>query len=345
VIRSVLVIKLGAIGDVVMAAPMATALKRAHPGASVTWLCGHTVAPLLQLLPDIDEIVELDEKSLLTGKTAQRARVMASAVATLRRRRFDLVLNGHPDPRYRVLETLVRGGTVRRFVRSPRKRPLPIPGRYHGDEYIRLATGVDGPDMDQVLPAPIRPPLPERLSPTGERRGSRFGLAPGGARNVRADDAVRRWPLQRYVELAERLVAAGHEIVLVGSRGDLWVREAFAGVDRCTDRVGETSLPELLAVLGTCDAVVTHDSGPMHLARIAGTPLVAMFGPTLPQEKVPAGAAGRILSGGEDLPCRPCYDGRRFADCPAVPCMASIGVGDVVEAALGVAGDGEGPPA
>jgi len=329
-IQSALILKLGAIGDVVMAAPMATAVARAHPGVRVTWLAGRGVVPLLRLLPDIDEIVEVDEAALLTGNTRRRMAAMAAAARQLRFRRIDLLLNGHPDPRYRILELLVRARSVRRFSRNPRERIMPVPGRYHGHEYVRLALGGDGPGVPVVLPEAIRPPLPPELPLA--RHGTRVAVAPGGARNALSDDEVRRWPLERYVALARTLADQGVETVVVGGPDDAWVSSAFAGIDRVTDLVGRTSLPELLAVYGACDVVVAHDSGPMHLARLAHVPIVALFGPTDPRGRIPADhGESVVLWGGQALSCRPCYDGKRYAACPTVNCMGEIRVSEVLD--------------
>lgn len=329
-VQTALILKLGAIGDVVMAGPMATALARAHPGVRVTWLAGRGVVPLLKLLPDIDEIVEVDETALLAGNYRDRMRSLGAAARDLHMRRFDLVLNGYTNPRFRVLEQLVRGGTIRRFCRNPRERIMPVPGRYHGNEYVRLALGGDGPDAPIVLPEAICPPLPRDLPLTGE--GPRVAVAPGGARNVLNDNAVRRWPLERYAELARALTDRGAETVVVGGPDDAWVSDAFEGIDGVIDLVGRTSLPDLLAVYGSCSAVVSHDSGPMHLARLTHAPVVALFGPTDPRWFVPPAHAGtQVLWGGGHLPCRPCYDGRRFHDCPANLCMADISVSQVLD--------------
>lgn len=334
--RSALIVKLGAIGDIVMAAPMATALKQAHPGIWVSWLAGRGVAPLLRLLPDVDEIVEIDEAALLAGNSRDRIKVMARAAGHLRLRKVDLLLNGHPDPRYRVLEQLVRAREVRRFSRNPRGRIMPVAGRFHGHEYVRLALGTEGPDLPVMLPGPVRPALPDDLALPGD--GPRIAIAPGGARNVLNDNEVRRWPLEHYAELAGQLTARGMDVVIVGGPGDGWVSEAFASIDGATDLVGRTSLPDLLAVYGACDAIVTHDSGPMHLARLAQVPVIALFGPTDPSWFVPpAHATTTVLRGGSELPCRPCYDGKRFHDCPDNVCMREIPVEevlDVVEAVL-----------
>lgn len=327
-IRSVLIVKLGAIGDVVMASPMAAALGRAHPGVRVTWLAGRGVVSLLERIPGIDEVVAIDDRALLAGSSVQRAGALASAARTLRKRRFDLVLNGHPDPRYRVLEGLVRAGETRRFSRSPRRRALPVPGRYHGDEYLRLALGEDGPSMaSAALAIHDLPDPPSALEPG---RGSIVGIAPGGARNVLSDDEVRRWPVESYAEMARQLGQDGVRIALTGAPDDEWVREAFADTEGIIDLVGHTTLLELVAALAACDVVVTHDSGPLHLARLAGTPTVALFGPTHPREKVPPGPSDRVMWSGADLPCCPCYDGRTYAHCPERTCMRAIAVDPVV---------------
>lgn len=75
-------------------------------------------------------------------------------------------------------------------------------------------------------------------------------------------------------------------------------------------------------MLARATACVTHDTGPLHLACLAGTPTVALFGPTLGAEKVPPYARVRVLSAG--LPCAPCYDGRDYASCPEARCMQSL---------------------
>jgi heptosyltransferase-2 len=149
-------------------------------------------------------------------------------------------------------------------------------------------------------------------------------LAPGGAKNILRDDALRRWPIGHYVRLAELLLKEGKEVLLTGGPSDDWVRESFKDL-KARDLVGRTDLTDLVALYGQCQVVVTHDSGPMHLAALAGTPVVGLFGPTRPDEKVPPDGPIHVLWGGEHLTCRPCYDGKNYADCLNNECMKSIG--------------------
>ena len=113
------------------------------------------------------------------------------------------------------------------------------------------------------------------------------------------------------------------------------MRPSFAGLP-VVDLVGKTDLIELAGAIQACDLLITHDSGPMHLAFLARTPTIALFGPTRPSERLPHDAKVRALWGGTHLACRPCYDGREYAPCPNNVCIQSIRPADVVAEAVNV---------
>lgn len=328
----ILIVKIGAVGDTVMALSMLDALLQKDPGARITWVCGRTVEPLLKATGKIHELVVVDESKLLRGNALQKPAALLTAGVRLLGRRFDLIVTGHSDPRYRMLGRFSFGKTRRSFG-SDKGRAWPVPGRFHGDEYARLVTGEDGPGAFKSkafqLRVPLRPELQKELA-RDER--ALVALAPGGAKNVLRDDALRRWPLESYRRLAELLLEGGFRVVLTGSPSDDWVREAFRGL-KVSDWVGKTDLLDLTALYGECGLVVTHDSGPMHLAALAGAPCLALFGPTNPFEKVLPGGPIRALWGGEDLACRPCYDGKNFANCSHNACLRSITAEKVYEEA------------
>jgi heptosyltransferase-2 len=151
---------------------------------------------------------------------------------------------------------------------------------------------------------------------------------------------LRRWPAPNYAELVRLLSADGCELVLVGGPQDDWVRPYFSGVETL-DYIGKRSLEETLRLLSECDVVVSHDTGPMHLARLVRVPLVALFGPTDPAQFVTTtDGLVTVLRGDDNLACRPCYDGREFARCTNNVCMTSITaarVADAVRRVLGAA--------
>jgi heptosyltransferase-2 len=328
----VLIVKIGAIGDVVMGIPAADAAHETGDDVRVTWVCGTTVEPLLRFMGVADELVVVDERALWSASRLARIRAVLSVWRRLAGRRFDLVAIGHPDPRYRMLTMFVRARTTRSWNRRG-GRPWPIWGRYHGDENVRLVLGGDAATLPRRPFPDFRFPFDGSLAEElGGAPGGRVVLVPGSAKNPIRDDALRRWPLEHYVELAQRLVAEGRQVVLAGSADDAWTREAFSGAG-VADAIGQTSLVELCGLMQHSDLVITHDGGPLHLALLAGTRLIALFGPTSPHEKVPEREGVVVLWGGADLACRPCYDGNDYANCPLNVCLHEVSAERVHEEA------------
>lgn len=324
----VLIVKLGAIGDVIMSLTMIPALRAANPDAHLTWVVGRGIAPLLELIDGIDTVLAVDDQQLLCGGVLGRTRSILSVWGALGARHFELVVTAHGDWRYRLLTVPVLA-QERRYFRAV-GRSGPIRGRYHGGEYARLITGQDGPAAPRYDLPRITRPLP--VAPFARRPEERIVvLAPGGARNLLRDDALRRWPVEHYALLAHALTQRGFQVVLVGAGHDSQFRPAFDGLP-VTDLIGKTSLPELAATFRAANIIVTHDSGALHLARLMRTPVVALFGPTSPLERIPSPECPQpgshpqalVIWGGAHLPCRPCYDGVHYAACPMNECLRSV---------------------
>ena len=335
----ILVVRLAALGDVVMASAVLQRIRAELPGAHVTWLCGEAAAAIVRLFEGVDEVLTVDDARIFRGNALVRGLEIGRLWARLARRRFDRVLLGHPDPRYRALVP-VRRRKVHAFRRGPHN-PMPLPGRFAGDEFARLldpSGSHDGPIVGHWPIADVRPRLPrERVLPSSPA-GGLIGLVPGGARNILRDDALRRWPVERYAALARTLLAAGHRVVLIGDAGDAWVRPHFEGL-AVLDRLGALSLTGTLAALRDCDLVVAHDTGPMHLARLVRAPTIALFGPTNPRERLVEDGLTFPLWGGADLACRPCYDGRSYAACRSNVCIQEITAEAVARLAEKILGD------
>lgn len=331
--RSVLIVKLAAIGDVVMALPMVTALRAQDAAAHITWLCGRTAAPLVEHIEGIDECVVVDDVAVLSGNRAQKAQAVMAGWSTLRGRRFDLVITAHTDPRYRVLGARVRAAE-RRWLGERTDRTRLVPGRYYGDEYVRLVTGLDDQSAVRFTPPRLRATLDAAVAARMAAFAGRrlIALAPGGAHNPARDNPLRRWPLQNYAALARQLVAAGDVVLLTGTADDAWIRAAFTGID-VTDLVGATTLPGLAALYARCAAVVTHDSGPLHIARLVDSRVVALFGPTMPSTILRDSPRAIALWPGVVLPCAPCYDGQNYAACSSNRCLQIL-TPDVVAASV-----------
>ena len=322
----ILLVKIGPIGDVVMASPILEAACRLYPGSRVTWLVGESLADLVGRFEPTPEIMTIDDKVLWRGSFAGRTRLMFDLWRRTAGRSFDLCLFAHSNRRLQWLTRAMRFTTWRGFESKHGRRP-PIPGRRHHHEHVRLLTGHDDEmGMAGVFPRIALRSLPKSLSiPHGT-----IILCPGGAKNDLREDALRRWPVASYAMVARTLIEQGIPVVLAGGPSDAWVRYAFEGLG-VIDRIGSTSVADSLDLFSSAKVVVAHDSGPMHLADLAGVPVVALFGPTSPHEKGPIGPSSRVLWGGAKLACRPCYDGIDYAACASNRCLQEVTPARVIE--------------
>ncbi len=327
--KRLLLLKFGAIGDVVMAIPAAALLHEA--GFSVDWVVGAAIAPVLRVYPWIN-VIPVDEARLLRGSIAARLNAMRDLWRSLRRgsakNSYDLCATLYYDRRYRILTLPVHAR--RRISLSWQDRATCLlPGRHHTDEYARILSG--RPDTEtpaQLAPVPA-PDLPPNPHPRVSGR-VRIVLAPAGARNLLREDALRRWPVENYVALAAALLGRGYEVLLAGGSDDRWASAFFAELARkaspgsFADLIGSLSLVETLALLHSAEVTVTHDTGPLHLAGITSTAIVTLFGPTDPHGRLPQRPNCVALWGGEGFACRPCYDGRDYAPCPHNGCIREV---------------------
>ena len=313
-----LIIKLGAIGDVLMAVPAAYALYQ--QGTQIDWVCGQTVAPLLALYPWINVIVA-DDRAILSGSSAARVRALLSLWKTLAGRRYTLCATLYYDPRYRFIALPVRADRKIILSRSDRATGI-LPSRHHTDEYARILLNLPDGERANSLP-PLRPEaLPP--DPLNSRNSSRrIALVPASASNMLRQQTLRRWPAENYAALARTLLAGGCEVVLLGGPDDAWVRPHFSGL-AVIDKIGALTLPQVISACDTCDAVISHDTGPLHLAGLSLARVIALFGPTDPANFMPRRTGVLGIWGGEGFACRPCYDGRDFPPCSNNGCMQQI---------------------
>src|SRR5579862_887083 len=323
----ILLVKLAALGDAVMASAIVPAARARWRDAELTWVAGRAVAPLARLLDGVDRIIELDERRLLRGGMVTRFAELARAWRTIGGA-YDVALVSHGDARYEALTWFCGAGDVRRAVMGAGRTR----GRWHGDGYAWLVEGTAawGPRAPGARYADLKPgalPAP----PAVDGAGPLVVVAPGGARNVLRDDALRRWPLGHWSELVRALRAGGSRVVAVGGAEDA-AEGAAAAAAGATDLTGRTTVASLLSLLAAAACVVTHDSGVMHLALLVRAPVVALFGPTRPEERIPGGARATVVSAAQRLACAPCYDGFGYAPCARNAYVADVDVEQVAAA-------------
>lgn len=144
-----------------------------------------------------------------------------------------------------------------------------------------------------------------RLGLTTDRQA--LALCPGAEYGP-----AKRWPEAHYAAVAEAMLARGWQVWLFGSAGDRASCETIAGLTggRCRNLAGETALEDTVDLLACAAAVVTNDSGLMHVAAAVGVPLVAVYGSTDPGYTPPLSEKARVVRLGLD--CSPCFE----RECP-----------------------------
>ncbi len=343
------VIKIAAMGDFLMATPAIRAL--AASGLRVTAVVGRQIEAVARRNPDLDSLIVSDDRVIFHGSFAGKLAEVVRLARQVRRLRPDCGFNFHRDSRYAAILRLA--GVPVRIGFAARKnrwlnRPVDVSGiAHHVFQYARLAMAAGAVPASYRLGFPLtgeeRQQGSNRLLASGLGGDGRWvALAPGGAANVKETMSSRRWPSGHFAELAARLGQRGLGVVVVGGPGDVPLGQQIAASGaRVFDLCGRTSVAEAAAIFSAVGLVVSNDSGLMHLAAAVNRPVIALFGPTRPDEKKPLTERSVALWKAEKMPCAPCYHDGIFPDCREVACLEAITV-DEVESAVWRALEGQG---
>jgi len=275
----ILVVRLGAMGDIVHALPAAASLKHAFPGWQVTWVVEPRWAPLLEANPFVDRVVLLDR-----GTGAGLAR----AWRELREGRFDFAVDFQGLIKSALVACAARTERIYGFDRTLAREPLAA--MFYSDKV--LARSIHRVDRNLELAAaagastalhafPLPPGRAEGELPTGA-----FVLA-----SPLSGWRAKQWPLDYYARLAERLRREGGVPLVLN--GPPSVRKTLAGVTGAVPHF--SSIEGLIDATRRAAAVVGVDSGPLHVAAALGRPGVAIFGPTDPAQTGPYGTSFTVL--------------------------------------------------
>jgi lipopolysaccharide heptosyltransferase II len=311
------------LGDAVMALPAVADVRRALPAAVIDVAARPSIAPLLTLVPGIGSVVTL-------GKGR-------AAVESLRTGRYEAALllpNSFNAARLAWSAGIPERWGYRSDFRSPLlTRAAWPPTRVHQAEYYRdlvRALGFTGEALAdprlELTPEHRAAGLALLASEGWDARRPLVAVAPGAAFG-----GAKRWPAASFAALVDGLTRDGVATVVIGTPADrLAATEMLAATTtsaRPIDLIGRTDLPALAGVLVHCRALVTNDSGAMHLAAALGVAVTAMFGPTRERETHPLGSGHTVLT--HPVWCRPCM----LRECPLThACMRGISVDAVLAA-------------
>jgi len=340
-VRRVLLIKFWGVGSLQLLTPAVRSLRQRHPGARLVLLTLEGNADFAGGLGVFDELRCLDVSGGSWRKIALR---VLRLLAGLRADAYDRVYDFEFFTRFSALVSFVAG--------APRSHGFSSTsawrGGLHTDDvtfnrywhvarnFRALAGGEDGAELSWRDLAPYEVEARERLALGAKLAAA--GLAPATPYLVLNPNAgqlslERRWPRERFTALAERALATWDgAVVLIGSAHE---RAYTAGVGteardggRLLDLCGELTMGELCALLEGARAVVSNDSGPMHLAAALGAPTLGLFGPETPLMYEPLGEHARSLW--RPTVCSPCINVHqgKVATCihERPECLENIGV-------------------
>jgi lipopolysaccharide heptosyltransferase II len=348
----VLLIRLRLIGDVVLSTPVIRALRRTFPTARLTYLVERDAAAVVSSNPHLDDVLVI-ERSRGLSRVLEDVRL----AWRLRRRHFDVVIDMHGGPRSSWLAFATGApqrigyditGRTWMYTRTV-PRPRELRPRHSVLNQWDLLGAIEG--WQDTPPDPARDAVEMPLDPAADARIAARLRAAGVESHhelvlvhVSANNPFRRWPEPAFMELVAGLAGASpsRRIVLSSGPSDRTAARRIVSGARArlapdvAARVldfGEFDLMELRALIGRSRLFVGGDTGPLHVAATTATPVVAVYGPTLPVRSTPwrdPAVATESVELGE-LPCRPCD--QRICEPGDYRCLTRVKPQDVLAAA------------
>jgi heptosyltransferase II len=319
------------LGDAVMTVAAVRAIKNGRPDAHVTIAAPAKIAPVWKLVPEVDAILPLASNSLLAAVRLIRGR-SGFDVAILFPNSLRVALEARlSGVRRRVgYRGHLRSWLMNQIVPEPRK---PGPREHQSTRYLRVAqecgAGNSRHPTSSIQIAPSNQPLATPEPGEGGSATHYLGLCPGAEYGP-----AKRWLSERFAEAAVKVAAQAQvQWVLFGTPKDAQIGEQIATDlgDSCVNRIGQTTLDQLILALRQCRLLLTNDTGTMHLASLLGVPVVAIFGSTEPGLTGPLGDHHIVLR--HHVECSPCF----LRKCPIdFRCMKAVAVQEVVDAVLSI---------
>ncbi len=324
-----LLVRLGSLGDIVHAMPVAAALRTAFPAARIDWVTHPAYVSLVSLVRGVDTVIPVDTRVWHTGRRGN----VVEGLGLLRQAGYDVALDLQGLVKSAVLARAAGArrtlGFTRAHLREPAARffydesvdPGEVAHVIHKNLAFCAAVGADSRTVQFPLTTPASAVAAQLAS---ELRGQPYVLLNPGAAWPN-----KRWPAARFGALASRLreQQGMASVVLWGPDEQALAEAVVQASDGAARLAPPTSIPDMVAVAAGARMMVSGDTGPLHLAAAVGTPVVALFGPTRCERNGPWDA--RDLTVARTDVCECLYERRCRR---ARPCIGEIDVNEVLAA-------------
>ena len=351
----ILIMRVGAFGDILMGTSLLAALRRAYPNAHLTWIVEHSEVQAIDASPYVDELIRWDgsywKRMVRTLRYAAWVTRILRLRNALHKNHYDVFVSFQPEE----WPLLARGvgaalkigvfDTFRRYYRAQKTSgntrlythayAYPNLPDHRIDQYLLTL---------EALGLPPDPAQPLSMGYTEEDRKAAvqylagcgfFGNEPLVLLAPLTTWPTKCWPPENYVALGNALAQQqGCRVVVIGSAKERDAVESLAAQmePRPLTAAGTLSFRQMAALVDQCALVVSGDTGPMHVASALGVPQIALFGPTSPEWYGPRSPHAVSLL--HPVPCGPCDQ----KHCPNegeahILCMKLLSVPEVLEAA------------
>ena len=308
--KKILIIKPSALGDIVMAMPMFNAIRSAYPDAHISWFVRKEFADFLRVNPKIDDLIIFDRKKLSKfWINADAFKELRSLINKLKMADFDLVIDCQGLFRTAFFAWVTgcknRIGLANAREGAPlfytNKVKMPENSVHVIDHYMKLAkeSGAKISKIEYGLVTIQKDieSVKSKLESKGLNGRDYAVIVPGASREAKV------WPGGKFAILAEKIFEEfGLVSVLSGSPGEKKITEVIAKVCKVPviDMAGETSMPELTAMIANGELTVSNDTGPGHIGVATGKPVLILFGPINPARLRPYGNENGFVNADPD---------------------------------------------
>ena len=345
--RTVVVTKYLGMGSILLATPAVMAIKKRYPSCRIILLTFSGNVLFAQRLGLFDDVLAIRTSSL-----ALFALDTVRNLAVIRRMRSDYLLDLEFFARFSTIVAYLSGTACRIGYYMPqiwRGHLLDIPVHFNPYRHVCEifaaqveAMGVPVDDFTIATPN-VEPVALERVNAILEQAGIEKGIALVAV-NVNASELSleRRWPKENFVGLMDALARhSGIRMVLIGAPDEREYVETVYSVlspvarSSCLNLAGKQTLDELIALLSRCDACISNDSGPLHIAAALGIRTISFFGPESPLLYGPRGKGHTVFYAG--IYCSPClnvYNAKQAMCSGNNVCMRSITPEQVIDVLL-----------
>jgi ADP-heptose:LPS heptosyltransferase len=321
-----LFIRLRLLGDIVFTIPAVELFKRRFPRTRLHYVVEERFAEIAAIIPGVDRVITVPSRRGWRDILAFRRQSKARGIRT--------VVDFHSGPGSAVL-ALASAADCRIGYRTPNRnwaynrlvdRRNPSGPAHSVFNQVRLLQPL-GIASDVIPPLPV---LDTRPFPVSAPVAAAQGILPRVVIHLGAGNRFRDWGADNFQALIRRLDARRIPVFLIGGSAEEIIRAAALAKIACVhDFSGPLSIKDMLSLIAGASVYIGADSGPLHLASLTATPLVALYGPNLAQISGPW-RKERVEIIQMEMDCRPCSQRRCKYD--TIRCMRNIGVDRVYEA-------------